>query len=398
MEKINPEILRWARETAGFTLEEASQKLKIQVIKEMSPKERLTSLETGKIEPSRSMLNKMASLYRRPLLVFYMEKPPRKANRGQDFRTLSSDYSDATIGLVDALIRDIKTRQSILRSALEDEDDIKQLSFVGSMKTDDGIEKLVKSIIKTINFSLDKFREQKSQDEAFKYVRNLIEYQGIYVLLIGDLGNHLSAINLDLFRGFSISDNLAPFIVINDKDSHAAWIFTLFHELTHIWLGHTGISGYDSEQKIEKFCNQVASEILLPNYDPFFNKFIKISEFEEQIDEISKFARSKNISSSMVAYKLLILGLINQTTWKKLSNEFRNLWLVNKAKERETNRAKSGGPSYYLIRRNRLGENLISQVHQLHRSGTLSTMKAGKVLGVNPKNIQNLYQPKIILK
>lgn len=398
MEKINPEILTWARETAGFTLEEASMKLKIQAIKEMSPTERLISLEIGETVPSKSLLNKMASLYRRPLIVFYMEKPPRKANRGQDFRTLSGDHSDFSNGLVDALIRDIKTRQSILRSALEDEDEIKQLSFVGSMKTDDGIEKIAQSIIETINFSLDKFRIQSTQDEAFKYVRNLVENQGIFVLLIGDLGNYHSSINLDLFRGFSISDNLAPFIVINDKDSHAAWVFTLFHELTHIWLGHTGISGYDSEQKIEKFCNQVASEILLPNDDPFFKKFNQISVLEDQIVEISKFAKSKNISSSMVAYKLFILGSINQINWKKLSNEFRNLWLENKAKEKETNRSNSGGPSYYIIRRSRLGENLISQVHQLLRSGTLSSVKAGKVLGVNPKNIQNLYQPKNFIK
>jgi Zn-dependent peptidase ImmA (M78 family) len=83
-------------------------------------------------------------------------------------------------------------------------------------------------------------------------------------LLIGNLGSHHTTIDVTTFRGFALSDDVAPFIVINDQDAQAAWSFTLLHELTHLWLGQTGVSGARAEQKIERFCNDVAGEVLLP--------------------------------------------------------------------------------------------------------------------------------------
>ena len=113
MPPVNPEILRWARETAGLTLEDASHKLGIQIARGVSPVDRLNALETGDVEPTRPLLLKMAKQYHRPLIVFYMEKPPRKGNRGQDFRTLPDSTTKVANALVDALIRDVQVRQSI---------------------------------------------------------------------------------------------------------------------------------------------------------------------------------------------------------------------------------------------------------------------------------------------
>lgn len=394
IEEINPEILVWARETAGFSLDEAAKKLNIKPTMQMSAEKRLEALESGRIKPSRAMLKNMSQIYRRPLIAFYLEKPPKKANRGQDFRTLSGKYTEVNTGLIDALIRNIKARQSILRSVLEDDEEIKPLTFVGSMKIEDGVDEIAKTITETTSFSLKRFQEQRNQKDAFNYVRNLIENIGVYIILMGDLGNYLSSFDLELFRGFSISDELAPFIVINNKDSKAAWSFTLFHELTHIWLGQTGISGYNAEQKTEMFCNKVASKILLPDDDPFFKQFDEGINFEEQIESISNFAQLKNVSSSMVAYKLFTLDIISQSAWYELRNEFRKFWFETKVKEKEKIREKDGGPNFYNLRRSYLGENLLSQVYYLLRSGSLSSVKASKVLGLNPKQIQNLYQTK----
>ncbi|MFY1080099.1 ImmA/IrrE family metallo-endopeptidase, partial [Escherichia coli] len=78
----------------------------------------------------------------------------------------------------------------------------------------------------------------------------------------GNLGSHHSALNVELFRGFALSDKVAPFVVINDQDSEQAWSFTLLHELAHIWLGQTGVSGGRPTSVIETFCNDVAGRIL----------------------------------------------------------------------------------------------------------------------------------------
>ncbi|MBN1317457.1 MAG: ImmA/IrrE family metallo-endopeptidase [Anaerolineales bacterium] len=258
-----------------------------------------------------------------------------------------------------------------------------------------GIGAVVKSIKDTTKFDLDKFRKQPSPEDAFKYLRNQVENAGIFVLLIGDLGNYHTAFDLDVFRGIALSDRIAPFVVINDKDSRAAWSFTLIHELAHIWLGQTGISNANSELEIEIFCNHVASDFLLPDVDLDFFDFNNIVDFEERKTIISDLAYSQNLSSSMVAYKLYLVGKIDRQSWTKLSQEYRNLWLEARKKRRELARKKESGPSYYVIRRHRLGKNLISQVHQMILGGTLTTVKAGKVFGVAPKNVQYLIESKI---
>jgi Zn-dependent peptidase ImmA (M78 family) len=86
-------------------------------------------------------------------------------------------------------------------------------------------------------------------------------------LLAGNLGSHHSAIPVSAFRGFAIADPIAPFIVINDGDAKAAWSFTLLHELVHLWLGATGVSGGVPEMQIERFCNEVAGAFLLSPVD-----------------------------------------------------------------------------------------------------------------------------------
>ena len=395
MPQVNPEILRWARETAGFTLEEAADKLDIYAARGISAIDRLTALESGENEPTRPLLLRMAKKYRRPLIVFYMSNPPRKGDRGQDFRTLPEGYSEQSSALVDALIRDVQARQSILRAALEDEEEAEQLTFVGSMRLSDGVLPIVKSIQKTINFDLSKFHSQFSPEDAFKYLRSIVESAGVFVLLIGDLGSYHTAFDLDVYRGFSLSDDVAPFIIINDKDSKAAWSFTLIHELAHIWLGQTGISNRSSEKEIEQFCNKVASELLLPEAELDSLKLSDVLEFEERIRQINKFARDRNLSSSMVAYNLYLKGEISKDSWTRLDTAYQKLWIDARDEKRRKAREKDGGPNYYIVRKHRIGENLITLVQRMMAGGILTTSKAGKVLGVKPKNVQKLIDSNI---
>ena len=213
--------------------------------------------------PTRPMLVKMATHYRRPLLAFYMSAPPRKGERGRDFRTLPEGHSGAAEALLDALIRDIRARQSMVRSLLEEEE-TEPLPFVGSATMADGIEPVLASLRKTLNIGIDAFRSANSAEDAFAQLRARAEAAGIFVLLIGNLGSHHTAIDLETFRGFALADQIAPFVVINDQDAPSAFSFTLLHELVHVWLGETGVSGAFAGGKIEQFCNQVASEFLLP--------------------------------------------------------------------------------------------------------------------------------------
>lgn len=396
MNKINPEILKWAREKAGFSLEEASKKINLGVAYGMTPSQRLNSYEQGEYQPSRSLLTRMAKQYRRPLLLFYLKEPPKVADRGQDFRILPKGYTEENEALVDALLRDIKVRQSIIRNAMLDDEDVKELEYIGSFDKGEDLAKYSDAINHLLNFDVKDYYRNSTKADAFNFLRSCIENLGIFVLLIGDLGSYHTSFETSVFRGFALSDKIAPFIVINDNDSKAAWSFTLIHEFTHLLLGQTGISNSYTDNSIERLCNTVASNILLPENELVSLELDQVESFNDFVNKISQFAEKRNLSNSMVAYRLFLNGVIAEHQWQELQAYFTKKWKESKEKRRQAARAsKGGGPSYYVIRKHRLGENLISTVHNMTYEGFLSTVKAGKVLGVTPTRIQNLFDPRL---
>lgn len=390
MPTVNPTILKWARETAALSPEDAAKKLGLHDARGVSAVNRLLALESGADAPSRPMLVKMAKRYRRPLLVFYMTSPPKTGDRGNDFRTLPTGYSLAENALLDALIRDVRARQSMIRSALEIEDEGNRIAFVGSMALSDGVEAVVRSIQSTLNAPLAEFQAQDTAESAFTWLRGKVEAAGAFVLLIGNLGSHHTAIDVEIFRGFALADEIAPFVVINDQDSKAAWSFTLIHEIAHLWLGQSGISGDRLEATIEQFCNEVAGQFLLPAYEIQKLKIEVGVDFDTLATRISDFAKERNLSSSMVAYRLNRAGIILFDTWSRLNDTFRDQWIYWRRQNRERARDQDGGPNYFVIRRHRVGSALINLVRRMVETGTLATTKAGTVLGVKPKNVQTL--------
>lgn len=388
MPKVNPEILRWAREQAGLEPQEACDKIRLHAAYGLTATERLTRLESGEDDPTRALLLRIAKEYRRPLVTFYMAKPPRIGDRGQDFRTLPEGRDRASDALLDALIRNVQARQSIVREALQDTDEAEEHDFIGSRAVADGQQALLRSIQDQLQFNLEGFIRAANSGEAFALLRQAVESQGIFVLLRGDLGSHHTALDVSVFRGFALADPIAPFVVINDRDSRSAWSFTLIHELVHLWLGQTGVSAAGSDLEIEQFCNDVASEFLLPTSTLLEAELDEIEDFDRLAEVISEFATGRNVSSSMVAYKLLRLGRIQRSVWQRLRNHYRELWHARRQLDRLEARARAGGPDYYVVRKHRIGHALIELTGRLMRSGALTTSKAGLVLGVKPKQVE----------
>lgn len=371
---------------------EAVDKLHIRPARGVSALDRLADLEAARAQPTRPMLARMAKVYRRPLLTFYLSSPPRKGDRGRDFRTLPENYSVVNNTLLDVLIRDVMARQSMVRAALEDEEEAVALDFVGSAHVSAGRGPLLKSIRNTLNIDEQDLYREADPDQAFGLLRASVEATGAFVLLMGDLGSYHTAIDLEVFRGFALADPVAPFVVVNDHDSHAAWSFTLLHELAHVWLGETGVSGASAGMEIEKLCNDVAGDFLLPAHE--IAKLVVTSDMPVEVTSrvIGEFASERNLSSSMVAYRLYRLGSIEVETWEELSAAFRDRWLQSRARRREKNRTREGGPDYYVIRRHRVGTPLIQLVRRMLVGGVISTSWAGKVLGVRPKNVGPLIE------
>jgi Zn-dependent peptidase ImmA (M78 family)/transcriptional regulator with XRE-family HTH domain len=388
MPKVNHEILSWARETAGLSLSEAVGKLGIWPRLGVSAVDRLAAIEAGEVEPTRTQLLKMAQHYRRPLVTFYMSAPPRKGDRGEDFRNVTDRHTNAE-ALVDALVRDIRARQSMVRAVLVDDEEAKPLPFVGSMTMGDGVGAVLASIRQKIRIDLSEFRAQASPESAFALLRSRVEAAGVFVLLMGNLGSHHSSIDVEAFRGFALADDVAPFVVLNDQDARSAWSFTLIHELAHLWLGTTGVSGVFADAQIEKFCNDVAGSFLLPVNELSLVGVDLKTDVETAARRIGEFAEGRHLSRSMVAYSLLRAGSLTDKTWRTLTGRFQTQWRQSRDAKRESQKDGTG-PSYYVVRRHRLGSALLNFVSRNMSDGALTPTKASQVLGVKPRSVAPL--------
>ena len=392
MPQVSPDILRWARETAGLTLEDAATKLSIGDATGIAAVDRLKALEAGDDAPTRPMLGRMAQHYRRPLLTFYLAQPPRRRNWGKDFRVPTAGRSIRQDALLDALVRDVQARQGLVRSAiLEDDEDVLSLPFIGSATIETPVEQVVAAIRETIGLELNQYRAATSPDAAFRLLRSCAEQAGIFVLVLGNLGSHHTDLEVAVFRGFALTDAYAPFVVVNPKDSPGAKSFTLLHELAHLWLDEPGISGIDPMDPVEVVCNKVASHFLLPDEELLALQTPVRPDGDAWANPITAFAKARRISSSMVAYRLYRRDVIDQATWLRLRGLFRNRWLKSRSAMRKRLERRQGGLPLAVRVQYHVGAGLIHLASRLVASGSLSATKASRVLGVNPSRAHSVF-------
>ena len=352
----------------------------------MAAVERLAALERGDEAPTQSNLAKMARTYHRPLLTFYLPTPPRQSERGADFRR-PAGASSMLEPRLDALVRHVRSRQSMVRATLIAEDEAKPLEFIGALQKRANhvvAHRLLQELLpETLKISYYKQQDARS---AFALLRSHVEQMGVFVMLKGNLGNWHTKIDPKAFRGFAIADPVAPFVVINEHDSPAPWSFTLLHELIHLLLGQTGVSGSETEHHWEeRFCNQVAGEWLLPDWRLDNLTLAHYSRIREQVTD---FAQDHNLSNMMVAYRLLQVGRIDQGLYSELHHAFLALWQQHD--QRTTN--PSGGPNYYRVRAHRIGPALLQFCQRVMDSDALSTAKVARILGVKPSQVGKLFQ------
>jgi len=383
MPKVNPAVLSWARKTAGLSLGEAAARAQLRATKKQTPEERLADLEEGRADPTRPQLLRFAAAYRRPLTAFYLARPPVEAERIEDYRSLPDREAGPEEATLSAMVRDIRARQELVRSLLEDLEAAPR-PFVGTMRMANGVEASQRQLAAALGFDLGAFRQGRTAERAFDYLRGLAERTGIFVLLAGNLGSFHTNLSVETFRGFALADPLAPFVVINDQDAKTAWSFTLLHELVHIGLGASGISGPRVESEIERFCNNVASGLLLPAAE-LAQMNVEDGDLHDLKLRIYKFATARLVSGSLVAYRLFLAGSINRDDWQALGRQFADDFRAS----REA-RQKDGQPNYYVVRRHRLGSALLNLVQISLAEGLVTPTRAGKVLGVKPRNVISL--------
>ena len=183
---INPNILVWARQSAGLTIDDAAEKLGLSTTAKSSAAEKLAALESGQTQPTRSQLNSFANVYKRPLLNFYLSEPPRKGDRGQDFRQTPEARGSRDNGMLDALLRDVKARQEMVRDILLDDDNFKRPDFVGSARMQDGVPDIVQRMANRLGFAhTDISLRSGNSEDLFNRLRMAVESIGyLYLFLV----------------------------------------------------------------------------------------------------------------------------------------------------------------------------------------------------------------------
>lgn len=325
---IKPELLVWARKSAGLSIEDAAKKAQVK-------SERLTKWEAGELRPTIKQLRKLSTIYKRPLSVFYLPKPPMAFQAIRDFRRLPGEETYKLSPNLMFEIRKARDRRQIaldLYRLLEE-------PFPGvklGVELSDKPENLALKIRELLGISFESQIRWKSLYKAFNQWKKRLEDSGILVF-------QASKINLEEMRAFSISDSPLPVIVLNVKDTVTGRIFSMLHEFIHILLKKGGLCDLNEEkglrppeeQSIEVFCNRVAGTILIPKeHLTNENIVLKKKEYVDWEDaEINQLANRYKVSREVVLRRLLIIGNIKNDFYQKKREEYKKEFGLKKRQE-----------------------------------------------------------------
>lgn len=382
--------MAWARKNAGFSLEDAARLAMVKDTKKLSAAERLISWESGEDAPTQNQLADIAKAYCRPVLTFYLANPPIPDSDVVDFRTFA-DHDVKLSPQLRALVSKMKSRQQEVLEILEDDEDSPtRLSFVGRFPGARNVGAVVKDIESVLQLPIEKRQQLVGKDALLRLIRNSAEAAGIFVLAQGDLGSSRSDIMPDEFRGFVLADDLAPFIVLNDNDHRHAQLFTLVHELAHLWIGDSGVSNFNpfdtgAQANDEHFCNQVAAEFLMPR--DYISRSWEAHSFMGLESAVAKVASGFGVSHAAAARRLVELNLIPNDDWWALYSGYRKEWDRIRQEQKENGK---NAPVYFPMKKSQLGSRLIRTVLGAVEAGAITYTRAARILDASPQNFAKL--------
>lgn len=380
---INPIVLKWARETAKMNEEEASSKVSVKP-------EKLSAWEAGVSQPTIHQALKLAKAYQRPFAILFLPEPPTDFHPLQDFRKYGSIELSTSATFI---IREIQRKQVWVSDEIMDSGE-PPLNFVGRFSIKDSPKSVAADILATLRINPSKY----DGNDPIRVWIDCAESEGIFVSRTSFIHSRMK-LDKNEFQGFAIADRFAPFVFINSADWRAPQLFTLVHELAHIWIARTGISNViDPEIKdtsqfhpVELFCNEVAANALIPE------KFI--SELPSGVfrssNEIFKVAKQLGVSSFAFLVRALKLKLVSLPEYQVLKNESEKEFLLfaKREAERKINQKKEkGGPSPYLLRLNRNSRLFTQIVLDGYKGGRIEPNLASNLLNVKSNKFHKLEE------
>ena len=365
---VNVNILTWAIERAGFELLEFTKKMP-----------RVSEWISGDKNPTIKQLEKFSKKVHLPFGYLFLPEPPQEKLPIPFFRTNNSPAEKVSVNVYDTILL-LQQRQDWLKNYLAD-NHFGELDFVGKFNGNKNVNAIVADIRSVLGVDQNWASQFKTWQDTLNHLVEVIEDNGIITVFNGVVENNTSRpIEVDECRGFVLVDELAPFMFINNADSKAAQMFTIVHELAHIWTGHS--AGFDfrkllpATDPIEILCDHIAAEFLVP--EQIFNE-----KWRKQ-PNIKNLARHFKVSEIVIARRALDTGSINKKEFFAFLNEYKNREFIKKQNQ-------GSGGDFYATARKRLSITYASHINNAVKSGQLLFRDAYKLTSMKGDTFEKFF-------
>ena len=367
---VKPELVRWARERAGIAQDDLAAKFR-----------KLPEWESGSIRPTLKQLEAFARAVHVPFGYLFLPDPPEERLPISDFRTVSdATKAKASPDLIDTLYA-MQRRQAWLREYLV-ENDAEPLAFVASARLADEPDAVGREMRRILGLEEGWAAGVRTWQEAANELRRMIEGLGVMAVVNGVVGNDPHRrLSVEEFRGFALTDLYAPLIFVNGADAKSAQMFTLAHELAHIWLGEAGLSGFENllpgGTGVEEWCNRAAAEFLVPS-EEFRVRWRQIGRAQNRFEVL---ARSFKVSPVVAARRAMDLNLVGR-------DDFFAFYRRYAEEERRRGTTSSGG-DFYNNQNARVGKLFATRAIRAAMEGQIGFKEAYELTGLRGGTFQN---------
>ncbi len=367
-------MLSWARNRAGLTVGDIAKKVNIK-------DEKINDWEIGHKQPTFKQAMNFAKKTGIPFGYLFLSQPPIEKLTIPDLRTVDSKHTKTVSPELLAIIEKMQSRQNWYREYLI-ELQADKIKVVGRFNLNSCIKEIVDDLREKLGVKV--YPSKGNWEDYYKDLVHRIENVGVLVMRQRFLQFNNRELNVDEFRGFALMDDYAPLIFINHADVPYARLFTLIHELAHLWIGKSGVSDTDikNHRKEEQLCNAVAGEFLVA--EKVFRKDWKpnIEPWYTQLDQLRQLF---HVSNWVLARRALSLEFITRAEYQSYIDDLRQTYLENQ-------KGKGSGGNFYSTRRAEVSIPFSKAVLREIRSGQLLMRDGADLLGLQPKHLKSFSQ------
>jgi Zn-dependent peptidase ImmA (M78 family) len=362
---VAPALLTWARERAGLAPDDLAGRF---------PK--LAAWEANKAQPTLKQLEDFANAVHVPFGYLFLPEPPHEDLPIQDFRTVQGrGVRRPSPALLD-MLHACQERQGWYRE-FATLNRLPEAAFVGSATLNDAPAAVARRMAETLRFDLAARAACQTWEEALRLFISQADEAGVLVMVSGVvLSNNRRPLDPEEFRGFALADRRAPLIFVNGADSKSAQMFTLAHELAHLWLGASAVSDASAaplsgHRKEEVWCNAVAAELLVPlaALEPARRRD------EALADTLPRLARQFKVSTLVILRRMLDVRWLDR-------GGFDIAWQAEMERLHDMGRAASGGGDFYRTTLSRVSRRFARALVESTLEGQTLYRDAFRMLGV----------------